>query len=339
MAARPVSLALALALAAPALARPVTLTPVGNPVPGVGPVGLGVAETRVGTYVVVADHQGNTVRSFGIDRTTGALTPAGSAAAPDGPSAVAVSRAGRYVVVAGLRSNDVSVFSLDASSGALARVGSPVPSGGSGPVALDVGDDGFVVVANKDSDQLGVLRLNLATGALVSVGSHAVGSGPADVKVAGGRVLVGHALSNDVHLLSLDRYGNLLPVDAKPVGARVTSVVVGPHGHLAAAGTYPNGDVHGFLVGHRGLTPLGATATGGDLTDLALSDRGTLFATGITPARVGAFDLTRHGLTLSGNLAMTGLSSRTLATVQGRHGTFVIVNEYNNNQTVVLQAR
>ena len=337
MDARQLAALLGLTLACQVLAGPVTITPVGEPIPGVGPVGVAVATSRVGTYVVVADHQGNNVRSYGIDSRTGKLTLAGTAAVSDGPSAVAASRAGRYMVVASLRSNDLSVLRLDPNGG-LIPVGPPVSSGGSGPVSLDVNDDDMVVVANKDSNQLNVFRLD-PNGGLIDLGSRTVGTGPADVKISRNRVVVGHATSNDVHLLALDAAGTLHPIDSKPVGARVSSVAFGEHGRVATVSTFPDGTVHRFAVGPRGLTSMGSSATGGDITDLTIRDRGTVFVAGITPARVAAFDQTPQGLQQTGSLAMSGLSSRNLAIVGGRRTTFVIVNEYNNNQTRVLEVR
>lgn len=329
--------ALALALATPALARPLTLTPVGNPIPGVGPVGLTVAETRGGTYVIVGDHQGNTVRSLRLDRGTGALTPIGSIPLANGPSALAVSRNGQFVVATTLRGNDVTSLRLDAGTGALSPIGS-VPSGGSGPLAVAINDNGVVVVANKDSDSVGVLQLDPQTGALRPIGSHTVGTGPSSITISGNQVVVGTSISNDVHLLRLDRFGALYPVDSAAIGARITSVATSANGNVLAVGTYPNGNVHGFVVGPRRLLSIGSTNTGGDITSLTISE-GRLFVAGIQPARVASFELDRHGLQQTGNLAMTGLSSRTLAAVGGPGRTsYVIVNEYNNNQTLVVKA-
>ncbi len=331
-----------LACAAPAVAHPVTISPVGNPVPGQGPVGVAVAEPRGSDpFVLVADHLGNRVRSLRLNRRTGLLSPAGSADVPGRPSDLAVSRGAGFVLVSSLQTSQVSVLSLDARTGALAQVGSPLPSGGTGPLGLDITNDGFVLVANKDSDQIGVLRLNQRTGVLVSVGSHTVSSGPSKVRVAGNRVFVATAISNDVHMLHVDRYGNLLPRDTKPVGAPIYSLVVGLGGRAVAAGTYPNGDVHGFLAGPRRMVSIGSSPTGADITDMAWLPQagGTLVVTGNTP-RVAAFDIGRGGLSPSGNLPMIGVALRKMATVRGEgRTTFVIVNEYENHFTHVLELR
>lgn len=319
--------------------HPLTLTQNGAPIPGPGPVGIAVADTNGGgTYAVIADFSGNQVRSFRIDRSTGALSPVGAVPLANGPAAVAVAPGGRYALVTTLRGNDVTSYSIDRSTGALTPIGA-VPTGGSGPVNLDVTSDGYAVIANKDSDSLGVVRIDRSTGALSPVGAVTVGNAPNDIKLIGRQVVVGHALSNDVHLLHLDQFGALYPLDVRSVGAsRVTAIsTIGP---IAVAGTFA-GEVHAFFVAGGQLRPLGSAATGGDITDITISDRGTLFVAGGIPGRVSAFELD-HRLRLRevGTLPFPGvLTSRTMATVRGRgQTTYVISNELQGNQTVVISA-
>jgi hypothetical protein len=310
------------------------LAQVGAPLPGIGPVALDAIEFHSGTYVLIANYQNDDLRSLGIDPVTGQLTILGTA--PTGPSALAVSGDGRHVVCTNLLSNNVSTIRLDPDTGALSPVGL-IPSGGNGPAAIAISDDGYVLVANRDSDTLGILQLDPVSGELATVGAAPVGDAPTAIKISWRSVVVGHALSNDVHMLELDRFGALHPVDVQNVGARVTSVAIDRRTVVAA--TYPNGVVHAFNLGPKGLEATGSYSTGGDITDLEYSWNGTLFAAGIAPARVAAFELDRHGLQQVGTLALSGLSSRTLATVRGtKRATWVILNEYNNNQTLVVTA-
>jgi hypothetical protein len=337
----------------PAPGRPLTLTPVGNPIPGVGPVGIAVAETSGGTYALIGDYQGNTVRSLRLDPATGTLSAVGSVPVTDGPSAIAAYRTGHLFVVSNLRSNNVTSLRLDPATGTLSAVGS-VPSGGTGPSAIAINHDGVVVVANRDSNNVGVLRLDPATGTLSAVGSVTVGTGPAAVKISGNVVAVGHAVSNDVHLLHLDRHGALSTIDTRSVGARVTwlhldavPAIGARHSgsptqarleYRVAASTYPNGDVHTFIAEPARLTPLGAHATGGDIISIALQGY-DLFVAGLQPGRLSAFDYTSPVLPQTGTLPLSGQSSRTIATVKGPGDTtYVIVNEYNNNRTLSVRA-
>jgi 6-phosphogluconolactonase (cycloisomerase 2 family) len=324
-------------VAAPALAPPLTLTPVGNPVPGVGPVPVTVAETAQWAYAMVADYQGGQVRSLRIDPATGVLAPVGSAPVPGGPSALAISREGSYAVVTTLQNQNVTSLRIDPTTGALTPVGN-APSGGSGPSAAAVTNDGFVLVANQDSDNVGVLKLDPTTGGLLPVGVRAVGDGPACIAVAGRKVLVGHALSNDVHLLNIDRFGALTPIDTQSVGERVTGVAIQKPPGIVIAGTYPSGRAHAFVVTAGALVPLGSAATGGDITDLDYSGRGQLLVTGISPPRLAAFDVSTAGLGVAGSLTLEGISSRTLAIARGEGSNdYAIVNEYNNNRTIVIR--
>lgn len=103
-------------------------------------------------------------------------------------------------------------FRIDPNSGTLSPVGA-VPTGGNGPVNLDITSDGYVVIANKDSDNLGVVSIDRNTGTLSPIGAVPVGDAPNDVKVSGSHVVVGHSISTDVHLLWLDQFGALYPLD------------------------------------------------------------------------------------------------------------------------------
>jgi hypothetical protein len=193
-----------------------------------------------------------------------------------------------------------------------------------------------VLVANNASDAVGVVRVDRRTGTLSPVGAVPVGGAPNDVKVSGRNVVVGHGTSNDVHHYRLTRSGALERLDVEPVGGSpVTSLDV--HGRWVAAGTFA-GDVHLFRIGRQGLTPLGAHPTGGDITDVAFGSDATLFVTGGIPSRLAAFDPMPFAPLGTLDLG-AGLTSRTLATVRGdRRTTWVFVNEFQSDRTVVVSA-
>jgi DNA-binding beta-propeller fold protein YncE len=326
--------------AEPVLAGPLLLAPVGPPIPGNGPVGLAIAETRGGTNVFVAENLGNQVRSHRIDRQSGTLSPVGSVPLPNGPSALAVTPGGQYLLATTLQGNDVTPYAIDPNSGTLSPVGAvPVPTGGTGPVNLDISKGGFVVIANKDSDNLGVVQIDPRTGTLSPVGAVPVGDGPNDVKVTGRYVVVGHRNSNDVHLYQLNDDGSLFPLDVKSVGTSgVTGVAV--RGADVAVGTFA-GKVHGFRIVKGKLVPCGVSDTGGDLTDIVFDKKGNPFVAGGIPGRLSVFGFKRYGLQEVGTFAFPpGMAptSRTLATVRGGT-TYVVVNEFQGNQTWVIKAQ
>jgi hypothetical protein len=166
-----------------------------------------------------------------------------------------------------------------------------------------------------------------------------VGAGPNDVEVKGRHVVVGTAVSNEVQLLRLDRHGALHPVDARPVGAsEVSGVTI--KGSLVVASTFA-GELHAFLIGARSLKPLGAYPTGSDVTDVAFAPNGALFVAGGLPGRLASFSFhKKRGLEDASTLPLAALVSRTLATVKGKKGTtFVIANEFQGDQTIVVAAQ
>jgi DNA-binding beta-propeller fold protein YncE len=336
----PLSIVLAV-LASSAEAAPLTLSPVGVPIPGQAPVGIATRTFGRNTYVAIADYEGNQLRHTRLDKTTGTLSPVGAVPIPNKPSAVASAHKGPFLLVTTEDGDDVTSVRIDPATGLLTLVGSSVTSGGADPVNLDVDKRGHAVIANKASSTLGVVRIDPKTGLLSLVGAPIpVGAGPNDVKVKGKHVVVGTAVSNEVHLLRLDkRTGSLAPVDVKSVGAsRVTGVTI--KGNLVIAATFA-GDVHAFEIGSKGLKPLGAHPSGGDITDVAFAPNGWLFVAGGLPGRLAAFTFhKKRGLEDASTLDLTPFTSRTIATVKGKKGaTFVIENEFQGDQTIVVSAQ
>jgi hypothetical protein len=347
----PFSVALLVLPATPALAPPVTLTQVGTPIPGVGPVGMSVEKLPGGVFVLVANYQNDDLRSLRFDPATGALFPVSTIRTGDGPSAVVASKDGNFACVSNLLSNDISALRIDPATGLLTLMGT-ASSVGSGPSSIALSDDGYVVVANRESDSLQALKLDQETGTLTQRSVYPAGNGPADIAVSGRKVVVGHALSNDVHYLNLDEGGALHPIDVESVGERVTAV--GIQKNVAIAATYPGGNLYAFSLTATGMVPLGFYSTGGDITDfgflrlplgpgspvlpLEVSSM-RIVVTGINPPRVQVFELGSGGITSLGSLPLTGNSSRTLQVVPstGTGDAHVVVNEYNNNRTLVVR--
>ena len=126
----------------------------GSPFPtGLSPVA--VAINPAGTFLYVANRNGNSVSAFSINQATGALT--GLSASPfatEGqPYALLMHPSGKFLFVTNYSSNvqgSVSVFAIDAGTGVLTEIsGSPFPVGYN-PVALAGNPAGnFVYVANS----------------------------------------------------------------------------------------------------------------------------------------------------------------------------------------------
>ena len=89
---------------------------------GINPVSVTVDPT--GRWAYVANQGSNTVSSFTINPTTGALTAVGAPVVTGSiPASVTVDLSGHWLYVANLASNDVSVYSIDVMTGALTAAG------------------------------------------------------------------------------------------------------------------------------------------------------------------------------------------------------------------------
>jgi len=158
-------------------------------------------------YAYVTSAADNTVSSYSIDATTGALSLIGTAiVAGLSPYTIVGTSNKRFLFVANEDSNDVSAFAADAPNGALTEVrGSPFPAG-THPQAMLVLDavnvPSSLIVLNAGSDNLSDYALDVTTGALQLPSTVATGKGPTSVvfdPVNGGIVFVAnHGGSNDI---------------------------------------------------------------------------------------------------------------------------------------------
>jgi 6-phosphogluconolactonase (cycloisomerase 2 family) len=129
------------------------LTPVpGSPfAAGTDPKALALWGNALGgTDLYVANAGSDTLSTYTVDTSTGALTPLASAtfATGKGPSSIAVDATLSIIYVANEGSNDVSVFSVDLTGLLTPFAGSPFPAGGN-PLSLAIGAGGkFLYSAN-----------------------------------------------------------------------------------------------------------------------------------------------------------------------------------------------
>ena len=319
-------------------AGPRTLTPVGNPIKGKAPFAVDTVETLNGTFAVIGENQGNKVRSYAVDRATGALISVDTQKLLKGASDLKfIVGPRRLLAISNLKSDNVDVLSLD-DAGKLIPV-SDAPSGGKGPIALDVMDEGFAMVANRDTENMVVIKVDPVTGAMSIVNNIPLAPAPRAVKTTGQKVIVGHD-SGILGIFKVDRAsGAIILTHVENVGAQVTSMDI--KAKRLAVGTF-EGDVFIYKITKLSLKLLKKNSIGSSIvTDVSFSDKKTLFVTDVNPGRVAAFDLAKNGkLKLSGELQLTGQSSRALATVPGENkkDTFVIINEFSNNRTLVVKA-
>ena len=166
---------------------------------------------------------GGNVSAYGINPTTGALTPVpGSPFAADGaPGQLAFSPSGAHLYVLNGSSNNITGFSVDVATGVLAPMGAPYPVG-SNPQDIAVDPSGkFVLVANGLSDNLSVLAIEPASGALAAVPGSPVPAGAFPIHIqfaAGGKfVYVNNADSGNRSAYSFNAStGALTPLAGSP---------------------------------------------------------------------------------------------------------------------------
>jgi 6-phosphogluconolactonase len=190
------------------------------------PDGTGIT-LNCAEYSYVTNAADNTLSSYSVDATTGALsvigTPTATGASPHaivGTIEYYALEEKRYVYVGNEGSNDVSAFAVNPTTGALTEVpGSPFPAGTDPQGMALYGPNLFV--ANAGSDNVSAYTIDLSTGALTAQpGSPvAVGKSPTSIVVdsENGIVFVAnHGGSNDI---SAFYFYNLTPVPGSPFPA------------------------------------------------------------------------------------------------------------------------
>jgi 6-phosphogluconolactonase (cycloisomerase 2 family) len=118
------------------------LTPVaGSPFPAAGPF-LHMALAPSGRHAYVASGGDNSLATYAVDATSGALSPQGAAIPTRGerPWAVVVEPRGRFVYVANSRSDTIAVWRVDAATGSLTPALENPLATASGPSALAIGE-------------------------------------------------------------------------------------------------------------------------------------------------------------------------------------------------------
>jgi 6-phosphogluconolactonase len=228
--------------------------------------------TNTGVTVVCADYNDysyvtnaadNTLSTYRVDATTGALTVVGTPIATGAsPYAIVGLDTGgqRFVFVGNEGSNDVSAFVVNSATGALTAVpGSPFAAG-TDPKAMALALPWWggynLYVANAGSDTVSAYNIDTNTGALtpLSTATIATGEGPASIVINSnlGYVFVANnGGSNDISAFSLSPSG-LTPVPGSPfpAGGNPLSLDFGAGGNFlyAANPDATNPSVSGFSI-------------------------------------------------------------------------------------------
>ena len=217
----------------------------------------GVTVSCLGEFVYVTNAADNTLSSYSVDGTTGALAAIGVPIAMGAsPNAIVGGGCGYSLVfVANQGSNDISVFAADTTTGALTAVpGSPFAAG-TDPEAMTCLFGGLLV-ANAGSDNVSAYGIDQSTRALIAQPGFpvAVGKSPTSIVVdpfTGFAYVANHEGSNDISAFStLDL--TPLPGSPFPVGGNPLSLALAPSagGHFlySANPDATNPSISGFSI-------------------------------------------------------------------------------------------
>jgi len=133
-----------------------------------------VAIHPLGAFAYVAD-EGDLVKLFTVDQTTGALTPntvlPQTGATPGGrPHSIVIDTTGNFLYVGNIDTADISAWRIEQVTGELVALTGPPPllnfATGIRPHSLAVTNGGFLYAANNGSDTISRFAINSTTGEL-----------------------------------------------------------------------------------------------------------------------------------------------------------------------------
>jgi YVTN family beta-propeller protein len=169
------------------------------------------AYTTNGALLIGVPGSSNTVSTYIIDPSTGALTFKGTIAAGTLPSSVAVDPAGKFAYVANGDSDNVSMYTIDTTTGLLTSLGKI--DAGRSPSSVAVDPSGkFAYVANAKSNNVSMYTIDATTGALTFNGIRDTGRSPVSITVdpSGKFAYVANADSNSISIYTIDASGGAL---------------------------------------------------------------------------------------------------------------------------------
>ena len=285
-----------------------TVTNGGGTITNPGVTNIAVACTTGFQFAYVANFLGNTVSAYGIDVSTGTLTPIGTFATGNGPYSVAVSSNGAFAYVVNLKGNTVSAYGIDASTGALTPIGTFATGGGPDSVAVS-SNGAFAYVANQLDNTVSAYSIDASTGALTLIGTFATGNSPNLVAVSpnGEFAYAPNYTGNTVSAYGIDAStGALTPIGSFATGNGPSSVAVSPNGAFAYVPSVTGNTVSAYSVDAStgALTPIGTFATGNGPDSVAMDPAAPLaFVANSTSNTISAYSVGANGaLSLLGTL-------------------------------------
>ena len=161
--------------------------------------------TTNGALLIGVAGSSNSVSTYAIDATTGALTFKGTIAAGTLPSSVAVDPSGKFAYVANSNSDNVSMYTIDATTGLLTSLGEIDAGWSPSSVAVDPSGK-FAYVTNAKSNNVSMYTIDATTGALTLAGTGDAGRSPLSIAVdpSGKFAYVANADSNNVSMYIID---------------------------------------------------------------------------------------------------------------------------------------
>ena len=201
-------------------------------------------------FLYVTNAADNTLSTYSIDPTNGALTVIGTPTATGAsPHAIlgfedSTSEHKRYIFVGNEESNDVSAFAINNTTGALTAVpGSPFAAG-SDPQAMAVQYGSSLYVANAGSDNVFAFNIDGNTGALAASDTYATGKNPTSIIASDGALFVANHGASDI-----SEFGGAL-VSPLPAGGNPLSLAAGAWGKFlySANPDATNPSISGFTV-------------------------------------------------------------------------------------------
>jgi 6-phosphogluconolactonase (cycloisomerase 2 family) len=262
-------------------------------------------------YAYVVNRVSNTISSYALNPSSGALTPVGTATATGGtPFSVATHPGGKFAYVGNV-SDIISAFSIDANTGALTPIGTVLT--GSNPRSVTVDPLGkFAYVANLLSNNVSAYSINASTGMLTLVGTFATGAFPNSIVIhpTGRFAYVVHTLNtNTVTAYAINAgTGALTPIATMATGANPWSMTIDPTGRFGYVINQLSGDVSPYLINTATgtLAPNGAaTAVGSNPRSAAIDPTGRFFYA----ANNDSFDIAAFSINASTG-ALTSIGAR-----------------------------
>ncbi len=263
-------------------------------------------------FALVTNQDDDTVSTYTIDASDGALVSAGTVSTADTPVGVDVTLDGRLTFVSSETGNSVASYDTDPITGALTATGSSVTTG-TQPLVVVAGPSGGLTFTSNFGGN-GVSRLSVSSnGTLASLGITTVGTSPLGMALhpTGSFLFVAERGQNTATVFSVNgSTGALSKVGCCPTagtGTQPTWVTVSPRGTLVFVSNFGSDDVSVFGIDtlNYGLTGGAKYAAGDGPFGLAVDPQEQyLFV-----ANSSADSITRFRINSNGSLTNLGTAT------------------------------